>query len=262
MIVTAALAVALTTPAREALVERWFRADRTHTAAALHSGPRAAALEETAKSANLQVLAARELGTPGRYHIENVPAESEPWWARPWRWLQDRWQGVWQAIFGRLHLHVGRQAAANVGDVMLVLLGVLMIFVAVRLLINLQLARDAARASSVPLEARPSPRALYNAACNAASGGDHGGAALLLFAATVALLERRGDVEPTGSATVGDLRRELRSRNVSLVAAFDSIAGPFVQRAYAERSVDERQWQDARDAFDRLLSRNQQVLET
>lgn len=260
--IAAALAVALTTPSREALAERWLRADRTHTEAALNSGPRAAAGQRNT-TPDLQKLAERELGMPGRYQIANPPAPaSEPWWVRPWRWVQDRWQRLWQATFGRVHIHVGPQTAENIGDVILVLLGVLIIFVVVRLLLNLQLAREAARSSSVPLDELPSPRALYRAACDAASRGDYGAAALLLFAATVALLERRGDVESARSATVGDLRSELRARNVSIVVAFDAIAAPFVQRAYAERAVDERQWQDAREAFDGLLSRNQRALET
>lgn len=260
MIAVAALTVALVKPSREALIEQWLRTDRTHTMARLNSVPRAPAREETTSLPDLQALAARELATPGRYQIANPPPPAyEPWWARPWRWLHDRWERFWQAIFG--HVHVGRQTIANIGDVVLVLLGLLVIYVVVRLLMNLQLAREGSRTSSAPLEEPPSPRALYKAACSAASRGDYGSAALLLFAATVALLERRGDVRAPHTATVGDLRRDLRAHNAKLVVAFDAVAAPFVQRAYAERGIDERQWEDARDAFDQLLYRSQEALE-
>jgi hypothetical protein len=80
-------------------------------------------------------------------------------------------------------------------------------------------------------------------------GGEYGTAALLLFGATVALLDGRGAVAASRSATVGDLRRELRARDAPLVAAFDAVAAPFVEKAYAERRVDEPQWHRARDAF-------------
>ena len=82
---------------------------------------------------------------------------------------------------------LGRAAAASIGDALLVVfVGLLLTFVVVRLLMNFQLARSGARLrESTPLEGRPSPRALYNEACAAASRGDYGAARrLLLFAAT------------------------------------------------------------------------------
>ena len=62
----------------------------------------------------------------------------------------------------------------------------------------------------------------------------------------------------SASATVGDLRRELRAHNARLVAPFDAVAAPFVQEAYAERTVDEPQWHRARDAFATLLQEGAQ----
>ena len=260
MIAAVALTFAVAAvPSREALIERWLHADRMHTVARLNSAPRAP-VAGGAAPADLHALAARELSIAGRYQIANpVVATSEPWWARAWRWLHDRWERFWQKIFGRIH--VGRAQAASIGDVLLVLLALLLMFAAARLLVNLQLARDRSRADSVPLVERPSPRALYNHACNAASRGDYGTAALLLFAATVELLERRGAVDDaTRSATVGDLRRTLRARNAALIVPFDAVAAPFVQRAYAERGVDEPQWQRARDAFDGLLAARREAI--
>jgi hypothetical protein len=117
---------------------------------------------------------------------------------------------------------------------------------------NLQLVRLPAQPQSTPLAETPSPRALYQQACDAANRRDYGNAALLLFAATVALLDRQGAVEADRSATVGDFRRALRTRNAALIPSFDAVAAPFVQRAYAERAVGEAQWQTARSAFESL----------
>jgi hypothetical protein len=247
VIVAAAAAVALAAPSRDALIERWLRANHTHSMARLESGPPA----RMAEPPDLRVLAERELAVPGRYRLASSAAVvSEPWWMRAWEWFSERWQRLWNAIFARVH--VGRAAAASIGDVLLVLVGLLLIFVVVRLLMNFHLARSTALVESTPLEGRPSPRALYKEACNAASRGDYGGAAVLLFAATIALLDRQGAVEAARSATIGDFRRALRRRNAALIPSFDAVAAPFAQRAYAERAVDELQWGHAREAFESL----------
>jgi hypothetical protein len=247
VIVAAAAAFALAAPSRDALIERWLRANRTHSMARLESGPPVRAAEPP----DLRGLAERELSVPGRYRLASpAVAVSEPWWMRVWDWLSVRWQRLWRAIFARVH--VGRGVAASIGDVLLVLVGLLLIFVVVRLLMNFQIARSTALLDSMPLEERPSPRALYKEACSAASRGDYGGAAVLLFAATVALLDRQGTVEAARSATVGDVRRALRRSNAALIPSFDAVAAPFVETAYAERAVDELQWRHAREAFESL----------
>lgn len=253
MIAAAAFVVALAAaPQRDRLIERWERTDRTHTQARLEAtvrGSRAAAPD-------LAALAMRELATRGRYQIAEPPAAPhEPWWMAPLRWIGDRWDQLWRRISSRVH--VGRNTAANVGDVVLVLLGLLILFVVVRLLVNLQIARDASRNESVPLDETPSPRALYKAACAAAAQGDYGTATLLLFAAMLALFEQRGNLRPATSATIGDLRRELRGNDASLVGTFDAVAALFIQRAYAERRIDQSQWDRARAAFDRVLAPQQ-----
>lgn len=194
----------------------------------------------------------RELAVPGRYHFTPqvvAPAE-EPWWMRVWDWFADRWSSLWHALFSRVH--VGRETAASIGDVMLALVGLLLLYVAIRLLREVQLARARPRIASEPLPDPPSPAALYRQARAAACRGDYGAAALLLFTATVALLDRRGAVDVTSSATVGDLRRVLRVRNAPLVPAFDAVAAPFVQTVYAERAVDAAQWERADEAFGSL----------
>ena len=248
MIAAVALTLTLATPSREALVERWLDANRAHTRALLDSGPRASSAQGY-KGTTLQALAQRELSIPGRYQspAARAPVEREPWWLRAWDWIAGRLQKFWQAFFRRVH--VGREAAASIGDVLLVAVALLLILVVVRLLLNLQPARAASRASSESLVEQATPGVLYEQACTAANRGDYGNAALLLFAAMVALLDRHGAMDANSSATVGDLRRELRARNAAIVESFDAVAGPFVQKAYADRAVDEPQWKRANDAY-------------
>lgn len=244
MIAALAVTLALTAPSREALIQQWLRANPKHSAASLASGPRGAA-----PAPDLHALAQRELSASGRYQLStpNAPPATEPWWQRAWDWIAQRWQKFWNAIFARAH--VGRETAASIGDVLLVIVGLLLIFVVVRLLRNLQIARSASQAASEPLAEPPTPRALYRAACNAATRSDYASATLLLFAATVAYLDRQGAVRATSSATVGDLRRAVRTANANLLGSFDAVASPFVQTAYAERPIDESQWNHARTAF-------------
>jgi hypothetical protein len=251
VIAAAAITLALAAPSREALIGRWLEANRAHTVARLDAGPRAVS-NPAAKLPDLRSLAQRELSVRGRYQIGSPPAPvmGQTWWQRAWNWIGDRWHRFWEALFGRAH--VGRAAAADVGDGLLVLIGLLFLYVVIRVFVGVQLERSSLRMKSAPVADPPSPRGLYKRACAAAAGGDYGAAALLLFAATVALLDRQGAVDAASSATVGDLRRSLRAHRASLVAPFDIVAMPFVQRAYAERAVDESQWERARSAFENL----------
>jgi len=252
MIVAIAAAVALA-PSKDALIERWLRANHAHVVARLAPAPGPAV-----SPPDLQTLAQREFAVKGRYQIAEpaVAPASEPWWLQAWHWIYKRWQRFWNVLFSRVK--VGPQGAASLGDVLLVLVGILLIFVVVRLLRNLQIERAASGPRAAPLQEPPAPRALYRQACDAAGRGDYGAAALVLFAAMVALLDRQGTVNISASATVGDLRRELRAHNATLVALFDAVAAPFVQEAYAERAVDEPQWHRARDAFATLLQEGAQ----
>jgi hypothetical protein len=252
MIVAIAAAAALA-PSKDALIARWLRANRTHVVARL-----APASAPSVSAPDLGALAQREFAVKGRYRLaESSPTSTgQPWWMQALQWIYKRWRRFWDLLFARVR--VGPQGAASLGDVLLVLVGVLMIFVVVRLLRNLQVERFRSGPRAAPLQEPPAPRALYKQACNAAGRGDYGTAALLLFAAMVALLDRQGAVDASASATVGDLRRELRAHNARLVAPFDAVAAPFVQEAYAERTVDEPQWHRARDAFAALLQEGAQ----
>ncbi len=174
----------------------------------------------------------------------------ESLWRRFLTWLGDRWDQLWRSLSKRVHF--SERTANGIGWTLLAVVSFILLWVAVRLLVNLQLVRSRKRLDAQPLEAPLDPQALYQKAREAASCSEYGRAALLLFAATVALLDLRGAVSGNRSATVGDLRRELRSTDASLVALFDAIAGPFVQTAYAERAVDATQWERAERGYSRL----------
>ncbi|HXB83377.1 MAG TPA: hypothetical protein VNU22_08545 [Candidatus Acidoferrum sp.] len=251
--IAAIVAAAAPAPSKGALIERWLRANRAHVVVRL-----APASAPPISAPDLRALAQREFAVKGRYRLAESPAAAtaEPWWLQALHWIYQRWQRFWDLLFARVR--VGPQGAASLGDVLLLLVGILMIFVVVRLLRNLQVERARSAPQAAPLQEPPAPRTLYQQACNAAGRGDYGAASLLLFAATVALLDRQGAVDGTASATVGDLRRELRAGNAGLVTPFDAVAAPFVQEAYAERAVDEPQWHRARDAFATLLQEGAQ----
>lgn len=155
-------------------------------------------------------------------------------------------------------MHVGKEEAAGFGDVLLAIVGLALLVALVRLLRNLQLARSASRQKSEPLDEPSSPQALYNEACDLAARGEYGAAALVLFAATVALLVRQGVVDGMPSATVGDLLRQLRASDAGFAPEFNAVAAPFVQKAYADRPVHAAQWQRADSAFVALLSSDPQ----
>jgi hypothetical protein len=241
------IAASLPAPSRAALVARWVRAKPAHHVAAL-GFPRGGPVPHR----DPRSLAVHELATRGRYRL-NLPPPTlprEPWWVRPWNWLRARWDDLWRATAGRVH--VSHSFSIVLGDVLLavVLLGIA--FVAYRLLREVAIKR-AARVAAEPLPSPPTARALYRRACEAAAAGEYGGAVLQLFAATIAQLERQGALAGKRSATVGELRRQLRRNDAGLLARFDAVAEPFVQRAYAERAIDAPQWERARNAFDALL---------
>ncbi len=248
MIAAAAAALALAAPSRDELVARWLHANRAHTVAQLAPSPHAAASPQPPPE--LKSLLARELATPGRYHLaQPTPApSSEPWWRQLLRWIGERWDQLWSSTFGRVR--VSATAANGIGDALLALVALLLLFVAVRVLRNVRFAPFERRNAGEPIEAPPEPASLYRRACEAADAGEYGAAALLLFAAAVAMLSARGQIAAGRSATVGDLRRELRAGDAALVPAFDAVAEPFVERAYAERAVDAPQWSRARAAYD------------
>ncbi len=248
MISAVVAAAAVQAPSREALIARWLRANPSHSVARLESPalPNAPAVD-------LRALAARELSVRGRYHLgpTTTQAVPMPWWRRALNWLTEWWRRLWRSVAARVH--VSERAANGIADALLAIVGLALLIVLWRLLRELYWRRFPRRLQPEPVDAFPDPRSLYRQACDRASHGEYGDAALLLFAATVAVLSGRDGAAAERSATVGDLRRRLRRDRATLLPAFDSVAAPFVQRAYAQRTVEPSQWNDARDAFQTLL---------
>ena len=247
MICALAVAAALLTPSREALVERWLDGNAAHSTSRLESHGAG-----SAPPRDLRALAQRELSTPLRYQL-TAPAGAvadEPLWARAVEWLNDRWQEISRRLFG--HMQVNSRQAAGIGAGLLIVIGLGLAFVAVLLVRSVGRARSRESIASQRIDPPVDPQSRYREACDAARRGDYGGACVLLFAATIALLALRGTIAIRRSATVGDLRRDLRAENAQLIPSFDTVAGAFVERAYAEREVDEPRWRRAREAFDAL----------
>jgi hypothetical protein len=248
VIAAVAAAAALALPPRELLAQRWLHANRTHAAASLESPA-----QHAPAPPDLRILAQREFDTPGRYRLDEpatAPA-TQPWWSPALRWLAARWQQLWRALFGRMH--VSNSGAVAIGDGLLVVAGLGLLIVALRLLREVRFAPPASRFQSQPIAAAPDERSLSAAASRAANRGDYGNAVLLLFAATIAALDRRGAVTSDRTATVEELRRQLRRHDASLTAPFDAVAAPFVARAYADRTVEAPEWQRALEAFTTML---------
>lgn len=224
---------------RDALIARWLAVNP-------HANLRAADAT-IAPPRQLRALATRELSSGYRLAASGPIAQPQsPWWLQAARWLGDRWHDLWRAAFGRARL--GRSGAVAIGDLLLVVAVAVIAFALWRLLGTLLYDRSNA-ASRDSLEPRDDPSALYAAACERARGGEYAIASQLLFAATVGRMAQRGVVTGDRSATVGELRRALRRRDVALVAPFDAVSVAFVTGAYAERPVDAPLWERARRGY-------------
>lgn len=149
-----------------------------------------------------------------------------------------------QALFGRVHLH----GSAATGDVLLVVLVLVVIFVLVRLLMS------AVRVGSANAEYRaqgapPDASALHELSLAAAARGDYALAIVLLFRAALAALDVQGVVHDDPSRTVNECRRAVRAKAPPLAQDFDAIARPFTAVLYADEPVTEGQWRAALQAF-------------
>ena len=200
-----------------------------------------------------RAVAASELAFPGRYDLRDrsMSAATKTAWQRFTDWVGDRLNALWKALFGNVHL--GRTGAIVGGDIALILLVIGLIAVLVRVFISMQVDRSRRGGTSTPLERRASARALYLQACAFALEGAYEAAVQRLFLAALTALDLRGVLRENASATVGDIRRVLRSRDSGLVAAFDAVAAPFVDATYAETSIVAARWMQAKDAYDREI---------
>lgn len=192
-----------------------------------------------------------ELAVPGRYHFSSPHGVRRSWLELAFGWVSERYKEFLDAL--SRHLHVGPRGVALFGDVLIVLSVIAIGYVAARLLIALQLERSAHARTAGFAPAR-SAHALYVRATESAGAGDYTRAVRMLFAAAVVLLDLRGVVRDDESATVNELRREVRRRNTSAEEPFVSIARAYTAAAYAEESLDARTWDAVRAAYLQLSS--------
>jgi hypothetical protein len=246
---------------RDDLVARWVSANDEQIAKISDAKKRAAAetsfvklrgrIDEPATAPMLpdfSAAARRELATPGRYQLSTkvAPPPQPTLWEQLWQWVRDRLADLWNALNDRIN--IGPSGAMAIGDVLIGLAVLVLVLVVIRLLAEFQI--DRRRTATVEALGAPrDARKLYERATAAARKGDFTAASRLLFAATVVALDLRGVVTEDPSATVGDLRRALRSRQTELVPPFDAVAAPFVASTYAERPIEPADWDRAHAAF-------------
>lgn len=242
----AVLAVVLTTSTeRDALMSRWTHAARTSVPS--NRRLREGVAPPPSATAPLHELAVRELSVPGRYQLverkEQRP-NNPTWWQRFVAWVRDWLNALQRILFGRIH--VSAKAAGTIADLIIAVLVLAVAAAAIRLLIAYR-GRGRHTASVRALTPAADPASLYALAVERADRGEYAAAAQFLFRATLALLDVRGTVRDDVSATVGEIRRRLPDRDV--VRPFDAVATAFVAGTYAERPLDAKQWERARDAY-------------
>jgi hypothetical protein len=251
--------------AHDALVTRWVDANSTQIAAIKDPKARAKAqaaftnlrsqlVNEPASPEPLpdfSAAARRELAIPGAYQLtaKIAPPPQRTWMQQAWDWIKDQFMKLMQSLYGKVHLGAG--GAIAIGDILIGAAVLALLFAVIRLLAEFQIDRRKAAAFQA-LGASTDSRELYERAHAAARSGDFAVASRLLFAAAIATLDLRGVVAENPSATVGDLRRELRSRASTLIAPFDAVAAPFVASTYAERPVGTGDWDSAHAAYLKL----------
>ena len=192
-----------------------------------------------------------ELAVPGRYHL-TAPSTHPSLLAQLWSWIVEHWDDFWDVVSHRVSL---APAALHVlGDAMVIAFGAVIVVATVHLILRIEL-EAAARSGAVPLEAPRNAQRYAVAAAQAAASGDYTRAVRLLFIAAVTLLELRGVVRDERSATINELRRELRARDAALELPFLDIARAYTSAAYAEQPLDAQTWERARGAYARLRER-------
>ena len=201
---------------------------------------------------------ARDVLRDPRFRVFSRKAAAATWWQRAWEWAGERWSRLADALLARMH--VSRPASAVAADLLLLVLIACGCVAVVRLIPSLARTDGEETARGQPLPAaRADPREMYRSSTAAAQEGDYTRAVIRLFSATMAALDVRGIVAAVPSATVNDVRWELRKVRAPQAPAFEAIARPFGAAAYAERPIREAEWVAARDAFIALFGPNPQA---
>ena len=189
-----------------------------------------------------------ELATPGRYQL-HVAGMHESWVSKLLHWLGDAFNRFIDLLTS--HVHVSKAGATAFGD-LLILGGVLVVtLMLARLFMVLQFDSGHIGDAESLLPAR-NAQAIARAAVAFAASGDYAHAIRTLLAAAVVLLDLRGAVIDDESATINQLRRELRARGSIAEAPFAEIARVYTAVAYAESGVDEAMWRRAHEAYTQM----------
>jgi hypothetical protein len=251
-----------------ASLAQWERANQTAIAKIASPSARAAAKRSfdatlariaakpalSASAASARAMAQSELAFPGRYDLRDSAAKAptpSPF-DRFMQWLGDRWNAFWSGLFGHATLATG--AAEAVGYLILLAIAIGLVLLAVRFFSDLQIERAGRGTAFTPLENQRNAHALYLQACSLAQNASYEEAVQRLFLAAITALDLRGVLRDNPSATVGDMRRILRSRNAALIPSFDGVAAPFVDATYAETAIADAAWMQAKDAYARLTA--------
>lgn len=204
---------------------------------------------------DLVATARRELAVPGRYQLKmRVVRPRASIWEIAWGWLSDQFNRLYSAL--RARVHVGRSGAFALGDAIVAIAALIVIVTAVRLAQSMMWER---RRSSFgrALSSPPDAETLLASARDAARREEFALAIRTVFAAAAALLDVRGVLHDDASATVNDLRRQLRDRGPSIERPFVDLARAYTATAYAELPATSAMWAAANEAFERLSTEAQ-----
>ena len=193
---------------------------------------------------------ARTILSERRFRVRVTAPARKTWWDVLVGWLGDRWHDLLGA-FGK-HVHVSPRVTVAAGDIVIVVVTALVIFVAVRLL-SQYIAEGVSQLGT--LRAVPSHAGaveLYEMSLEASRRGDYGAAVALLFRASLAVLDLRGVVHDDPSSTVNESRRQVRRTEPRLVEPFEVLARAFTAVVYADAPVSQTQWANACEAYLRL----------
>jgi hypothetical protein len=194
-----------------------------------------------------------ELATPGLYHLYASPAAvRHSWFWILMQWLIDRLLAFERALAS--HVKIGRDATSILGDAIVLLCVIAVAAAVAHMLMSLQ-SEGRRRAAVTPLASRRSAQAIAHQASQVAASGEYAKATRLLFNAAVAMLDVRGIVRDDESATVNELRRQLRQRAPDDEREFAEIARFYSAAAYAEYPLDADAWTRAMDAYQTLVVR-------
>jgi len=231
-------------PKRRLLQERIFLATRTALVREQTGVHNAAPPLDPKRLARTIVANAR------LYPFTQASVQQRPtWWQRVLDWIGDRWSRVLHALFGRVAMPaaVGRSIAdALLGACIVVFLALL----ARVAWVYGRTTRSVSKSQAIlPPEDASS---LVAQSMKAAQNGDYSLAMTRLFAAALALLAARRQLESRRSETLGEIGRRVRSSDPRLSEPFHELTRMMTRTLYAERPLAPADWSQSLGAFRQL----------